>query len=245
MWLKPARIDNAPKAPQHWQQIPHGGWWRDALAVALEPHWETLFGHYLLSLGPLSHGLPNRCRIREQYCVGPGSKAHVHAEYNALPFSENTVDAVLLTHVLEYASDPHSILREVDRVLRADGHLLLALTNPWSPTTVARMWPAWRKSPLLNTRMFSQARVSDWLNLMHYEVIHQGYFAAGVPTSTVKDPEKGWRWLMRQWPSLQAGYYMIARKREWPITPVRMGANNRQKQRIALGASGVSTRSSD
>lgn len=239
MWFKPARIEHAPEPPKGWHSMPHGAWWRDSLARALEPHWETLFGHYLIKLGSLSAKLPNDCRIREQYTVGTFDSADIQARLSALPFQENTVDAVLMAHVLEYAEDPHEILREVDRMLRADGHLILALTNPWSPTILPRLWPSWRESGLMNSRLFSKNRVTDWLDLMHYEVIHDGYFAAGAPIPTVRDPERGWGWLLRSWPRLNGGYYLIARKREWPITPVRLQRARRQSTEIATASARI------
>lgn len=88
----------------------------------------------------------------------------------------------------------------------------------------------------MNSRLFSKSRVTDWLDLMHYEVIHEGYFAAGAPIPAVRDPERGWGWLLRQWPGLSAGYYLIARKREWPITPVRLQRARRQSPEIATAS---------
>lgn len=241
MWFKPARVEHAPTPPRGWQMMPHGAWWRDALAHALAPHWETLFGHYLIKLGSLSAHLPMQSRIREQYSVGFFESADLRAQMTALPFQENSVDAALLVHVLEYADDPHEILREVDRMLRADGYIVLALTNPWSPTVLARLWPHKRNPGLLNSRLFSKGRVMDWLDLMHYEIMDSGYFAAGAPMAIAQNPERGWAWLLRHWPSGRAGYYLIARKRSWPITPIRLQKARRQSTEIATASARVPT----
>ncbi|RUO22640.1 SAM-dependent methyltransferase [Aliidiomarina iranensis] len=231
MWLKPATSEYSQPLLEDWQQMRHGQWWCDALEDVLAPHWETVFGHYLLKLGSLSASLPNNCRIREQYSVGIGKNAEVKAQLHALPFFENTVDAVLLAHELEYHADPHAVLREVNRVMRADGHLILALNNPFSPGQLIRVVPGAGRYAPWNSRMFSPQRVRDWLSLMHYEVLAFGYFAAGVPWSKTRDPEQGWAWLLDNAPWLQAGYYLVARKREWPLTPMRL-AERRQKRSL-------------
>ena len=44
----------------------------------------------------------------------------------------DTIDAVLLPHTLEFAADPYSIVREVDRVLAGEGQLIVLGFRPWS-----------------------------------------------------------------------------------------------------------------
>ncbi|EGN74318.1 methylase involved in ubiquinone/menaquinone biosynthesis [Idiomarina sp. A28L] len=229
MWLKPATSDYSQPLLENWQQMRHGEWLCSTLEKALEPHWETIFGHYLLKLGGLSASLPNNCRIREQYAVGLEKSAQVRAELNALPFFENTVDAALLVHVLEYHPDPHAVLREVNRVMRADGHLVLALSNPFSPGQLIRAVPGAGDYAPWNSRMFSPQRVRDWLSLMHFEEVAFGYYGVGVPLAKHRDPEQGWGWLLEHCPWLQAGYYLVARKREWPLTPVRLTERRQQR----------------
>ncbi|MCH8491643.1 MAG: class I SAM-dependent methyltransferase [Idiomarina sp.] len=244
MWLKPAISDYSQPLLLSWQQWRQGEWWRDCLVRALEPHWQTIFGHYLVHLGALSALTPNSCRIREQYYVGskllPASElreveevqqrqlAQVVADISALPFTENSIDAVFMAHQLEHHENPHALLREVNRVLRADGHVVIAVTNPYSPGQLIRAVPAMGQYPPWQSRLFSRQRVLDWLSLMHYEEVASGYFAAGVPWSKERDPEQGWGWLMRGCSWAQSGYYIVARKREWPLTPVRL---NHQRQR--------------
>ena len=41
--------------------------------------------------------------------------------FGELPFGSQTLDLIVLPHVLEFAIDPHEVLREVDRVLRQIG----------------------------------------------------------------------------------------------------------------------------
>ena len=59
----------------------------------------------------------------------PGSDAVSAAD--AMAIASDSIDAVLLPHTLELADDPHAVLREVDRILRPDGNLVVLGFNPW------------------------------------------------------------------------------------------------------------------
>jgi ubiquinone/menaquinone biosynthesis C-methylase UbiE len=50
-----------------------------------------------------------------------------------LPFEDAQFDLVLSTGVIEYLQGDARVLREIHRVLRPDGHLVLPVTNLWSP----------------------------------------------------------------------------------------------------------------
>ena len=50
-----------------------------------------------------------------------------------LPFDDAQFDLVLSTGVIEYLQGDATVLREMHRVLRPGGHLVLPVTNVWSP----------------------------------------------------------------------------------------------------------------
>src|SRR5437868_7425063 len=58
--------------------------------------------------------------------AGSGSgAAMIRSRTDSLAVASDSVDAVLLPHTLEYEPDPHEILREVGRILSAEGHLIV------------------------------------------------------------------------------------------------------------------------
>src|SRR6185436_20141247 len=50
-----------------------------------------------------------------------------------LPYPDASFDLVLSTGVIEYLRHDATVLREMSRVLRPGGYLILPVTNLWSP----------------------------------------------------------------------------------------------------------------
>ena len=61
-----------------------------------------------------------------------GATVAVHSRADALPIASDSVDAVLLPHTLEYEPEPHDILREVERILPGEGHVIVLGFRPIS-----------------------------------------------------------------------------------------------------------------
>jgi len=83
---------------------------------------------------------------------------------SALPIGSDSIDAVLLPHTLEFAADPYSIVREADRVLVAEGQLIVMGFRPWSLWGL-RASASRSGFPPGMRRVLSQGRVQDWLEL--------------------------------------------------------------------------------
>jgi SAM-dependent methyltransferase len=96
---------------------------------------------------PGSHALPT-----------PGyGEAVLVAEEEHLPFPDDSFDRVLLVHGLEGADNARRLLREVWRVLRDDGRLLLVLPNRMG------MWAHLDRTPFGHGQPFSQGQIERLL----------------------------------------------------------------------------------
>lgn len=62
---------------------------------------------------------------------GQRTRADVFASCTDLPFSPNYFDTIITTQVLEHVSAPDTMLREISRVLKTDGIVILSAPMCW------------------------------------------------------------------------------------------------------------------
>ena len=93
-----------------------------------------IFGYNSLQLGLPEHPFLRASRIPLRAVADSTAAAGVHvlSYMDELPFECGSVDLVALPHVLEFNETPHLILREVERVLRPEGNLVISGLNPRS-----------------------------------------------------------------------------------------------------------------
>jgi SAM-dependent methyltransferase len=221
--MKPALSEKDRLCPSDWQQFNQGPALADAIASKLEPWWQRIFGYYLLKVGDLSCQLDtSACKIRHQINVGHyGANLMLQAEADALPFAEHSVDAVLLSHCLEFTPDPHHVVREAQRVLRSDGYLLLTGVNPFSLVGVLKYWPLLQQRYPWQGRFFSASRIKDWLHLVGFEVLSEQRFFCSAMLAREYRQGSARIWAEQYLSYFASSYLIVARKRELPLTPIR------------------------
>ena len=123
-----------------------------------------------------------------------------------LPFRDQSVDLVTLPHVVEFSSDPHQLLREVDRVLRPEGRVVLTGFNPISLWGMRGLVPTGLLRPFLprESQMIALPRLRDWFKLLSFE-FERGRYGCYRP------PCRSDRWLER------TRFMEAAGDRWWPI----------------------------
>lgn len=152
-----------------------------------------------------------------------GAGVAVRAHDDALPLQSDSVDALILPHTLEYADDPHAVLREVERVLTGEGTVLILGFEPLGPWAVRHRLSRGGFPPHL-ARLLPERRVSDWLKLLGFEVAPPRRFLYTPPVRRMQRGrakawfERGGRLL---WPRLSAAYLLSARKHVYSMTPLR------------------------
>jgi SAM-dependent methyltransferase len=140
---------------------------------------------------------------------------------------------MVLPHTLDFASDPHQVLREVERVLIPQGKVLLCGFNPWS------QWGLWRLLHLRSSSVpwcghfFSSKRIQDWFSLLGFELEEVVYLHYRPPFSHLPIMQRlafmegiG----EKIYPKLAGVYVILAVKREVMVTPLR--AKWRVKKRV-------------
>jgi SAM-dependent methyltransferase len=234
--LKPALRDDVVAAPKSWRAFAHGEWLRGQVEATLAPYIERLYGYHFARVGALSAELtlPNSAI---KHCFSVASQASPHTQVCAqpvhLPFAEASIDAILLAGELEFARDPHQVLREISYSLIADGRLIYVGFNPLAWHHVQRLWPGRAKQYPWNGRWFMRSRVLDWLALLNFEVNETQYFAPSFLQQRWHWPEQLAAEVHKWLPQLGACYLIVARKREYPLTQVPdLSARKRVKQKL-------------
>lgn len=198
----------------------------------------NLFGYYLIQIGCLVNAdLLGASRVRYRVVVDElplsatetaghahGSCIRANAEY--LPVQRDSVDVVLLPHTLEFAADPHGVLREVERVLVPEGHVVILGFNPWSMWGVRRLLTPRRArlAPPWCGEFRSQLRIKDWLALLGFDVVvsHRYFFRPPIThTGVMRRLEFAERVGRRWWPILGGAYMLVAKKRVATLTPIK------------------------
>lgn len=139
-------------------------------------------------------------------------------DFAELPFATQSLDLVVLPHVLEFAHEPHQVLREVERVLIPEGQLIVCGFNPaslWGARQIAGRLSGAHFLPL-DGEFISVPRLKDWLKLLNMEV-NRGHFGCYAPPCATEKwlnrfafmEKAGNRW----WPYLGAVYIVQAIKR--------------------------------
>lgn len=209
----------------------------------------NLFGYHLVQIGE-QHvvNLAQTSRITHKVIlhvaeidtassvIQPGCSAITDTA--TLPLAATSVDVVLLPHVLEFTPNPHEVLREVERILIGEGHMVIIGFNPISLFGLWRMLLGWRKRAPWTGHYFSIGRLKDWLTLLGFEIVHrkQVYFRPPCRRGELNDKLSFLERLgARLWPYCGGISIIVARKRILPLTLTRM----HWKSKPRLAAVGV------
>ena len=156
----------------------------------------------------------------------PNQAVAIRCDFDALPFDNVSLDLVVLPHTLELARDPHLALREVERVLRPEGRVVVIGFNPTS------LWGLRQRLGHLGERMgasrspalilpragefLAHRRLRDWLHLLSFEV-ESGSFGGYRPPFRAEKWLSRFEWTERAgerwWPMFGAVYMLSAVKR--------------------------------
>jgi SAM-dependent methyltransferase len=187
-----------------------------------------IFGYHALQLG-----LPEIDALREnrmplRFCASDrlpdavardgGGRVAVITRYEELPFATHSIDLVVMPHVLEFAEEPHQVLREVDRVLVPEGQIVLTGFNPMSLWGLRQAMARLGMQPFLprEGQFIALPRIKDWMKLLSFEV-SRGRYGCYSPWARSEKWLARWRFMEkagdRWWPVLGSVYLVTAIKR--------------------------------
>lgn len=173
-----------------------------------------VFGFNAIQLGMPQMDTLKHSRIPNRVHVG-NREGDAYCESDYLPFAECCIDLVCLPHVLEFSRNPHQSLREAERVLVPEGHLIITGFNPISAWGIKRVLTSDRDYPW-SGHFFTLSRIKDWLALLGLEFVSGHLNSYELPINDeswlnrlyVLD-KMGARW----WPMMGGIYFIVAKKR--------------------------------
>ncbi|MCL1886670.1 MAG: class I SAM-dependent methyltransferase [Betaproteobacteria bacterium] len=238
--------------------------WLDSTAGRYICEWEEahyrkltadIFGFHAVQIGFPAISTLNESRIKNRWlsCASrldvsqndshPGSPANqatpfsisVLHRFEELPFASQSIDLVILPHVLEFAESPHQILREVERVLIPEGKLIISGFNPASLWGMRQAFGKITGNHFLPqyAEFISLSRIKDWLKLLDLET-NYGHFGCYIPPFKTKKWQNRFSFMEktgeRWWPYFGAIYMVQAIKRVHGMHVINPAAKKRPQR---------------
>ena len=218
--------------------------------AAVERILPDLFGYHLVMIGDyVDSELIASSRISHQIIIGDQRRDNrsvgLIASQRALPLEESSVDVLVLPHTLDFSKDPHQLLREAERVLIGEGHMIILSYNPWSFYGIWRGLLGWREGVPWRGRFISQTRIKDWLKLLGFDIERALKVGFRPP---INRPGVNRRFeFMEQlgafcWPFFGNVSVLVAKKRVTSVTPLKTSWETRRRVLAGGGVAEPSTR---
>lgn len=196
-----------------------------------------IFGYNAVQIGlPQCDCLrANRMPLRFVYDSTP--PAALLGDAHHLPLAGSSVDLVVLPHTLEFADDPHQILREVERVLVPEGQVLISGFNPFSLWGIRRRLAGRDAAFPWCGQYFSVRRLKDLLQLLSFES-QAGCFGRYSPAVRQEQWLRRWHFLElagdRWWPIFGSVYLLQGIKRQHGLRLLTPAWQDRKARAKAL-----------
>ncbi|TXI16819.1 MAG: class I SAM-dependent methyltransferase [Nitrosomonas sp.] len=214
---------------QHWFESPLGRYLIEHEFRYFDQTVANIFGYNAVQIGLPQFNFLRLNRMPLHFSIGPDKSVSLRATADFLPIQSNSMDLVILPHVLEFDSNPHQILREVHRILIPEGHIVISGFNPLSLWGGCRYLKSRRRQYPWNGNFIALSRLKDWLKLLGFEM-------TGGRLSCYAPPFKQVKWLQRfnfmeaagdrWWPISGGVYFLHAVKRVHGMRIIKPGWKN-------------------
>lgn len=156
--------------------------------------------------------------ILDTKALGCDSARKIRAKANHLPLQSDSVDMIILPHLLEFDISRFQTMREIERILKPEGLLIVLNFNPCS--LWVRYQYLWEKKFANDWlgHFIRRGRILDWLKLLNFEVVSSTQFNFDSVESTHSKS------LGFQYSLFATAYGIKAVKRRYgviPLTPVK------------------------
>ena len=252
-WSRCGSLAETQSQLRDWYEKYPGVWLQEQELALLENALTDLFGYHILQIGLYNERtclnvsrIPHRMVMDVKFPdtdKGTGTN-FFNGEPEFIPIASDSLDVLVLSHTLEYCSNPHEVLREVDRILIPEGYVVILGFNPWGSWSLWRLLFGWRKKAPWCGRFISMARLKDWLQLLGFDITesHRYFFRPplshqGIMTRLQFLDNLGSRFF----PILGGAYFLVAKKQVATLTPIKPRWRPRRSRLVTTGLAGNST----
>lgn len=143
----------------------------------VDPIMEQSFGYLALQIG-----LPNvdylaKHHARKKLVLTVADEVpyscnhpYINANPTQIPLESQSVDLVILPHILEAHPTPQQILKEVHRILINEGKIIVLGFNPIHICGFRHLYGSPLAPPISYRRQLSQHKVKEWFKLSGFEL---------------------------------------------------------------------------
>lgn len=208
-----------------WPSMPAGNRIRYLWQEWLQHHLEEYHGGYLLTLDSLTQSLSLPDNVFEYHVRLGNDLGHcldhcVEANPEALPIMTDSIQAVVLSHALEYGQSPSVLLGEVHRALAPQGILYVLMYAPLNPWMFKARGRLNRRKKELPNYSISIHRYKEWLNLLGFKTLELE--VVGCPWwRGFKEFEKKSD-MPQAWLSAPIAYMIKVQKKVSTMTPLKL-----------------------
>lgn len=198
----------------NWITSPLGEYIMQAERPLFDEAVSAVFGFNAAQMGMLESNLLENVRMPRKLRLS-SEAGDVRCESTHLPFANTSLDLLLMPHGLDFSANPQQTLREAERVLLPEGHIMLTGFNPLSVWGINRLLQSPENAPW-DGSFFTLMRVKDWLSLLGFDIVSVKMCCFSPPCSKAQ-------WLARfqfldrtigNKSSMMGGVYFIVAKKK-------------------------------
>jgi SAM-dependent methyltransferase len=163
-----------------WFSTPQGAYVLGWELAQFDSAVEDVFGFRAVQIGLPEVDFLRQNRISYRFSLALERGAALAADPLQLPLASQSVDLVVLPHVLEGHPNPHDVLREAERVLMPEGQVVISGFNTGSLWRLRQLFSARNTEPPWDAKFISLLRLRDWLRVLGFE-LNGGKFGCYAP----------------------------------------------------------------
>ena len=160
------------------------------------------------------------CTLYQNYTIldaksrGCNGALKITAKAFNLPIKTESMDLIILPHILEFDARRFQTMREVNRVLKPGGELIILNINPANFSVRCQFLWDRKLADSWRAHFISRSRIVDWLKLMNFEILATVEFGM----DTFKINHNGFKFSTTAFFSI--AYGLKAVKRQYSLIPL-------------------------